>query len=216
MAGNYLFWKRYVIDAVLPGFDLLQEYYQREITPSFENLEKRAEEVSQEAWQRIMSQPGEPVHDPAFYAESAWEEGLNWFIDMAELRHDLNGLFCVAIWSRIEKYLGLLFTREILPWYKDTTEYERLLWRTICDEYRKVGIHLNGVQPFEHIDVLRLVNNAVKHGQGHSLKKLRGRKPEMVSADRVVIEEPFVRSAFDNARAYVTEVTEKLKDTGIT
>lgn len=224
---NYLFWRGYVTEVFCDEMAFLSKFYKEGLLPLFANLESEAQAMTNEAWERFMGMPGgEGASEPSEYAERAEWEGIDWYISMQDLHYGLNELMCVAIWSRMERFLKFLLERELYPFGKPAVGGLHR-FTVLCEEYSKCGINLCDLQAFSMVDVVRLINNVHKHGRGPAFDELRKKRPDLVSSgpggkikirleasggELMTISDDFVSEALEAASRFAVQVVECLKD----
>jgi len=240
---NYLCWKRYAEASVLPQLDLLKQLYEERLVPVFDNLAQQAEGVTENSWQKQMNAPvsNGDGGDLDACAETADDEGTDWLVRMWDLQSGVNGQFCIAVWSHVEKFLSYL-----LQWEKSLSEKpgdfarkflagltsmappsepgkqlpKGYTWQQIREKYQAAGIDLTAIQAFGAIDLLRLVNNVCKHGEGPALDELKKRESvpglgnlsEAVlgAFGEVTVKNAYVLKAFGSAKEFILQVVERL------
>jgi hypothetical protein len=86
-----------------------REYVFRDVLPAFGNLDKRAEEVANEYFNRIGSQPAEEHCDidMADVAEAAHNRSLSWYGMMTSLRQSMLNLLAAGLFHLAEQQLAV-------------------------------------------------------------------------------------------------------------
>ncbi len=157
-----------------------RRYVFKDVLAAFGNLDKRAEEVAQEYYGRIGSQPAwnHPDIDMASVAEAAQEKSIGWYQMMTSLRQSLLNLLAAGLFHLVEQQLAMVgrdggFT--MAP-PKDTKLEEVKKWYTA-----HLRLDLETLPSWSVIDELRLVANAVKHAEGSATRQLRKTRPALFS-----------------------------------
>lgn len=219
---NYEAWGQHVEQAFIRWLTTLEQFYRDQIAPCFTDLEGMADKVADEAWNReTQREDVDPDStDPSEIAEDVFDEALDWYLTKERLGEQMNGLFCVAVWGQVERFLHSLL-KEVERQGAEKPQPRN--WLQIIKAYKNKGLHLKALRSFEQADVLRLVNNVVKHGEGPALDKLRKKgkvdplssltlpSSEMVTQEGQVHRD-YVPHAFEAARKFVPEVVEQLRD----
>jgi hypothetical protein len=178
MTGGYLEMQinGYIIGPIIA----FRKYIFRDVLPAFGNLDKRAEEVANEYFNLIGSQPaGEDCDiDMADVAEAAHSRSLSWYEMMTSLRQSMLNLLAAGLFHLAEQQLAMVcrdagFTMEP-P--RDTKLEEIKKWHAA-----HLHLDLETLPSWHLIDELRLVANAVKHAEGSATRQLRRLRPELFS-----------------------------------
>jgi hypothetical protein len=154
-----------------------------DVVPAFENLDKRADEVANEYYNRIGSQSAGEYEDVdmADVAEAATERSLSWYQMMVALRQSMLNLLASGLFHLAEQRLADLCRdgsfhidpphdsklADVSPWYRE-----------------HFGLDLAALPSWSVFDELRLVANAVKHAEGSAssaTRQLRQRRVEFFS-----------------------------------
>ena len=149
-----------------------------DVLAGFSDLEKRAEEVTDTEYKRLVSTCSwDDSTSELELWEIAREKGISFFLMMSDFRQATVNLLAVGLFHLFEQQLHHIATDGLfsgLPRLEDTS------LTGVKDWYRK---HLEiDFQSYPCWDViaseLRILANAIKHGDGSSATKLRQRKPE--------------------------------------
>jgi len=150
-----------------------------DLLAGFSDLEKRADEVSDAEYKRLVSSYS---WDDSTSEEELWEfareKGLSFFLMMSDFRQATVNLLVVGLFHLFEQQLHHIATDGLfstLPPIKDAKI------QTTEDWYRKhLEIDFQSYPGWDLIaNELRLLANAIKHGDGSSAAKLRELKPEL-------------------------------------
>src|SRR5690242_8348355 len=103
MTGGYLAGQieGYVIGPIIA----FRKYVFPDVLPAFGNLEKRAEEVAQEYYDTVGSQPayGNEDFDMADVAEAAQDRSISWYQMMSSLRQSMLNLLAAGLFHLTEQ-----------------------------------------------------------------------------------------------------------------
>lgn len=154
------------------------DFVLEDVLPSVNNLDKRAREVAGAEYARLGSRPADEYcsYDMTDAAEDANDKGLAFYQTMVGVRQAVLNLFTAGLFHLVEQELAALCSDgSILVPPPTDSKLE-----TIAEWYsRHFHLDLKALISWQAIDELRLVANAVKHGEGPSAKKLRERRPEL-------------------------------------
>jgi hypothetical protein len=153
-----------------------REYAIRDVIPAFGNLDARAEQVANDYYNRIGSQPaGEYEIDMADVAEDAQQHSYDWWEMMASLRQTMLNLMAAGLFHLVEQQLATLSRDGIFDGPVGDTKLS-----IVAEWYqRKLGTTLAEMPSWSTINEMRLVANTVKHGEGNSARDLREVNPAL-------------------------------------
>ncbi len=151
----------------------------RDVLPPFADLDKRADQVANDYYNRIGSQPagewGADV-DMADVAEAAHDHSLGWYQMMISVRQAMLNLLASGLSHLAEQQLADSCrdaSFDVKP-PRDTNREVVVKWYR--DHFQ---LDLKSLPSWEVFDELRLVANAVKHGEGSATSQLRAFRPEL-------------------------------------
>lgn len=155
--------------------DCVQDYF----LPAFDNLNAKAEEIANKAYEELMGQPASNEDDPADAAEAAQDRGQEFYDTMYAMRQSTLNMFAAGLFHLLEQQLAALGENatfqamgvqvpevkldQIAPWY---SKHLRLDLGALAD-WSKIN------------DELRAIANAVKHGEGPAARRLRQIRPDL-------------------------------------
>jgi len=176
---NALFWAWYVQEVLIPHYEHLEKAIFQRILPTFEAVENEAEQISNEKWECLIRQPGNPDDDDlSDLAEEAIKEGVSYYIIMMDIRQGLLNNFAVGTWHLFEQDLLFIHRRELLKPHEENDE-KLLKLCEITKRLKQNGIDIEKFRAWDKLDELRLVANTVKHADGASCAQLKDRRPEI-------------------------------------
>lgn len=176
VTGHYMAWR--VQGYAIPYVKAYGEFVLNEILTPLSNLENRADEIANSEFERLGSQPAyeDCDVDIGALAERAFNKGLAFYETMSPLRQTALNLFAAGLFHLIEQHLANLCrdaTFEVAP-PRDTK------LKIVREWYQShFQLDLSSLAPWPKIDELRLVANAIKHGEGDSADELRKVRPEL-------------------------------------
>ncbi len=170
----------WIDDTFIPALTTLREVISGRLLPTFDNLDKEAERISADAWERLGSRAG-PDSDPGDLAETAEEAGINHYLMLSDTRQGLLNMFAVAIYHHVEQQQITLVRRELLPPDAEDEpskmkpeEFVRLL--------QEASVDVTAFPQWEKLHELRLVANVAKHAEGPSAEELEKIRPDLLVA----------------------------------
>jgi hypothetical protein len=165
-------------NSTLRFVNFYRQFVTDDLLPMFRDIEKRAEKVGDEEYERLGAQPaGEDWDgDMGALAEAAEDEAIAFYETMTALRQSVLNLFAVGLFHLLEQQLADLcrdgaFT---VPPPRDVNI------NAVADWYQQhFVLDLRRLPAWSTIDELRLVANATKHAEGRSAEQLREKRPEL-------------------------------------
>lgn len=176
VTGSYL--QSQIGGFIMEPVVVFREYIFSDVLPAFGNIEARADQMANDYYNRIGSQPaGEDCDiDMGSVAEDAQDYGVNWYQMMISLRQTMLNLLAAGLFHLVEQQLASI-SRDASFWampLKDTK------LAVVAEWYSKyLRLNLMTLSSWPIIDELRLVANSVKHGEGSSMQQLRDLRPEL-------------------------------------
>lgn len=188
MIRNNLYWVWYIKESVLTTLDFYRRSIFEKIIPSFSSIETEAHEIEEQAYDRIMSLPSDGYGpDPSDLAESAFDEGLEYYEFMHDMLQGIMNLFAVGLHHLLEQQLIFVLRKELLTLREEnalSTMTGARLKRILSFEEAKKRLRTHGIEIeqfgcWSKISELRLVANAIKHAEGDACERLKLRRPEL-------------------------------------
>jgi hypothetical protein len=176
--NNALFWARYIYDVVVPEFEVFRSLVTGRVLQAFSGLEEEADKVAQEAWERYTSKPSLSEEDLSRLAEDAQEAGVDYYVTAHRVRQGTVNAMTVALYHLHEQQLLYIHRRELLH-PREENDIRLLNMDEIKKRLSAYGLDLDGLGSPSILKELQLVANVVKHGDGHSSRKLKGLRPEL-------------------------------------
>ena len=173
---------------------------------AFSDLEKKADEVADAAFQRYGDEPAGPDFDGdmSVFAERAEQKGQAFYETMYPLRQAALNLFTAGLFHLLEQQLASLChdaafdvpppgdtkLAVVVKWYRDH----------FC-------LDLETLPEWAPIQELNYIANTVKHAEGPSAEKLRNVRPELFHhlPDSFLLAELPVRLPLAGDDLYVTD-----------
>lgn len=175
---NVGFWEQYIRNQFVKQIELLNESIQTRLIPTFDTIEKEAEEISQKEWDRLCSSCYSPDIDPADLAEKAQEAGIDYYITLSGIKQALLNITATALYHLFEQQIIFFLRREVLhPSQENDTELMKV--SVFREQLLKKGIDIYSFRSWGKINELRIVSNSIKHAEGTSASELRKMRPDM-------------------------------------
>lgn len=174
---NGYFWKDYFKNVFIPQIDIYQRCLIGKIIPSFQSIEQEAEKIEKDEFERLGNAPAFDCNgDMSNIAEKAQDKGIEYYVLMNDMKNDLIGLFCVALYHLFEQHIFMFYKKEILSPSKENNR-KNMNWDELLKRFRSKGIRPELINAYSDIDTLRLISNTIKHGEGRSAAELKKLKP---------------------------------------
>lgn len=175
---NGKYWKEYVEKRVCPDFRAFGSVVRKRILPIFDGINQEATDLQNRRYQELVSNV---VHDEDFWdageamANLAFEEAAEHHEMLWSMRSATLNMYSAALYHLTEQHIVDLCSM-IADFHKrvEIPPGEAIKW--LRDE---VGLDVKSLPSWPIIHELRLVANAVKHGEGHSAEDLHQLRPDL-------------------------------------
>ncbi len=154
--------------------DCVRDYF----LPAFDNLNAKADEIAAKAYDELMGQPAtSDMEDPADAAEAAQGRGQEFYDTMYAMRQSTLNMFTAALFHLVEQQLAALGVDETFRAMGLRVPEVKL--DQTAEWYREhLRLDLSALADWSKINnELRMIANAVKHGEGSAARKLRQIRP---------------------------------------
>ncbi len=154
--------------------------------PAFVNLDEKAREVADRAYSELVAQPAGPDDgDPGGVADEASARGQDFYDFMFAMRQSSLNIWAAGLYHLLEQQLAALgedATFQAMGVPVPEAGPEKLV-----EWYRKyLGVDLAAFAEWPKIgNELRLIANAVKHGEGRSAQQVRKLRPDLFTDPRL-------------------------------
>ncbi len=121
---------------------------------------------------------------------------------------ELYNLFCVMLWSCVEPYLNQMGRLLDAEWK------ESHKWDMIKDCYKDRGVDLRNLPRFAEINIIRLINNCVKHNNSlvtkylHAVDSKRFKRDVDGKRQKIKIEQKEILSYFSYAEEFLCSLVD--------
>ena len=149
-----------------------------DVAPVFANLSTRADEIANAEFARLGRRPaGEDCDgDMSVAAEAAQEKGQAFYDTMNSIQQATLNLFAAGLFHLLEQQLAELSHDGAF----DKAPPKDTKLEVVAKWYSKhLGLQFSGLASWPKIEQLRLLANAVKHGEGSSVNELRVLRPDI-------------------------------------
>ena len=178
MVLSHHYWTKVFRDEFSVQLSAIVDTLEKRLLPSFTDIEKEAEAISQEAWDGFMSAPATGDEDPADFADDAMQAGVSHYLLLVGIRQGMLNLFATALYHAFEQQ-ALLFHRKQVLKRAEENDPNLLDLKAFQVRLKDYGIDITTFTSWTKLDELRLVANTAKHGEGHSATKLHALRPDL-------------------------------------
>lgn len=180
--------------SLIDGHLFYVEQARKRLLSQFENIEKEAEEASEE-WLKNSSHRFNPdSDDPGSFYETAHDVGIEFYQLLSEMRDQTRLSVVSGLFHEWEKQLRTWLVGEVRHWHRGDTAISKI-WSAdfgkIVELLTSLGWNIQSTDYFKKIDACRLVVNVYKHGKGKSLYDLKQNHPEYLRNPLGDLGEPF-------------------------
>lgn len=171
MMFNYRVWNNYFKQIYIPQISSLIEVLVNRVLPTFEGIEKEAEEREMAEYERLISLPSDGDIEMSDLAELATDAGISHYELMTGIRQGIVNMFAANLYHVFEQQVMQFHRKEVLDLAEENDE--NLFKLDILLE-RLAILHINipAFNSWETIEELHLVANTVKHAEGRSSNQL--------------------------------------------
>jgi len=150
-----------------------------DILPAFGNPDERAQKMASDYFNEVGSQPAGEYQDTDMpdVADEAHGISLSWYQTMVTVRQTKRNLLATGLFHLTEQQLAEScrdVDSDIKPPSTKLEEIERWYGKNF-------HLELKSLSSWSTVDELRLVANAVKHGEGPATRQLKTLRPELFS-----------------------------------
>lgn len=178
MILNAIYWSQYFAVEFVPQLRGIVDALEKRVLPAFDGLEEESQRIADNTWKNFMSKPGTGNEDPTDFAELAQESGVTHYILLIGIQQGIINLFATALYHAFEQQVMLFHRREMLH-TDEENKAELFNLRVFQQRLLQHGIDITQFSSWQKVQELRLIANAVKHGEGGSAKELYTIRPEL-------------------------------------
>ena len=163
---------------------LLGAYFQnmtQKVFNAFEDIENDAEQFADREYERLCSLPtSENGPDLEALAEMAQNSSFSYYDDLVFVKGQVIGLAVAGLYHLWERTLKSFLKRELeqCGLSEETKCVHTMKFDRLVDSLHEIGYEVRKYPFYTELDLLRLVANVFKHGEGPSLQDLYSSAPE--------------------------------------
>lgn len=150
-----------------------------DILPAFGNLEEKAQKMASDYYNEVGSQPAGEYQDVdmASVADDADGMSFRWYQTMVTVRQTMRNLLATGLFHLTEQQLAESCRDADSGIKPPDTKLEKI------EKWYRTNFHLEltSLPSWSALDELRLVANAVKHGEGSATRQLKALRPGLFS-----------------------------------
>jgi hypothetical protein len=113
MISRNLMWARWIRGVCIVQIHYVGDNVEKRILPTFESMTDEADKIEEEAWKRFGESAG-PEADPSSGAEWAFEQGLDHYMNLSDLRQGMLSFSAAFCHHLFEQQLLYLHRKELL------------------------------------------------------------------------------------------------------
>ncbi len=186
----------YLYDSLRERFqrpiELFKDTYSNKINPMFNNIDKEAEAIAEERYHEMGKNFHPDYNDPADFAETAWEAGLEHYEGMVLIKYNTKLMWISTLYQFWEQqvrkfiYEEVTRTHEFIDKKGNKVPFKKFCTRgieDIKDEFLTFDQDLEKLLCWGKISELRLLANVIKHGDGWSATQLKHLRADFFKSD---------------------------------
>jgi hypothetical protein len=176
---GFIHWARRTIrGAFVPEIEAYVDALARRLLPTFAAISEEADKVESDAYERLSSRASEDA-DPADLAQQAFDESLEYYMRMDDLKQGIINLFAAGLYHAFVQQLLVFHRYALLPFDERDNQALLRIDRAI-EELASLGIDVRGIVGWDRIDgELRHIANTAKHAEGDSSNRLQRDRPDL-------------------------------------
>ena len=164
----------------IPLIDLFAKKVKGKIVPSFDSIDKESELIVTEQYERLISSINSyEDFDEASVAESALDKGVDYLCTAENIKQGVLNLFVVSLYHIFEQQFFEIYRVSSMTVYRENDIPLRLNCAIRFIRY-ETNIDVKKLPSWSKIKELKLLANAVKHGDGGSCEALKKVRPDFL------------------------------------
>lgn len=162
--------------------ELYENTFIKKICCIFDNLEKEAEQISNDYYEKAMNgfSPEDSNFDPTSIAEDSLGLGIDYYQNYSLMKYNTLAMWTTMLYQMWEQQVRLFL-------YEEERHYFDIEFKKFCSsgineiktEFKKFNTDIERLESWHKIDELRLLANVFKHGDGQSAKILKEIRPDI-------------------------------------
>lgn len=185
MSLGGIFWATFFKDRCIKRIEYYVDTLEKRILPVYKNIEREAKKISNDKWEEYMSMPGDDSIDLSELAERAFDEGLEYFLIMADKKQAILNLSATVLYHLVEQHL-LLFHRKQLLLPGEEKNEKIICIREFVARLKRYNIDIEAFSSWDIFEEIRLVNNVVKHSEAGSSSKLKQKRSNLFQSPEII------------------------------
>ena len=180
MKSQLYLWSK-LREKLVAEIELFRDTYAERVQPVFANVEEEADKIQENYYNQFMSTSVEDYNciDPGDIADSALQLGLDYYEKYSLMRYNNLAMWIAMLYQYWEQQVRLfLFNEERHTFEINFKDFCSKGIAQIIEEFRFHKINLEDLKCWEDINILRLVCNTLKHGDGGAAQKLKQIEPK--------------------------------------
>lgn len=168
MNDDFLYLDHFLCSFHTDKIKTISRIYREKILSAFNDIEN---DVQKEMDRIAHEYPFDPdFDDPDYVMEMAYEKGVDYGINLSESKCLFMAVSAIALYHDWEKSIISFLKKEIS---RNNSTPKISNWNDIVTWFKKYDTPMEKFDFYNDLNELRLVSNAIKHGEGSSLYKLR-------------------------------------------
>lgn len=173
------FQAEYFIRDYRQELDRYAAVFHERIVSAFANLEEEAKRIEDETYARIGDHINPEYADPEDGMEEASHAGINFYLTTDAVRQGVFNLMTAGLYHMLEQQAQYLATRRVIIdqiTQPDGSGGLKQLQKLLKESFK---IEIKSFKSWTRLNELRLVANAIKHGDGGSSEELKLLNPNL-------------------------------------
>lgn len=163
---------------ILESHQFYVDQSQKKLLSQFDKMEEESEQYAEE-WADKQNEWFDPDrHDPDEIYESAYDESINFYLALSELKDQTRLSIIAGVYHKWDKEVREWLMRDLKFYPKKIMDQ---LWSKdigkIIELLEGMGWEITKSSFYEKLDACRLIVNVYKHGNGNSLDTLKEKYP---------------------------------------
>lgn len=157
------------------------DIYKLKLSSVFENIDEEAEEYGNSIYDKAMESCCDPdTFDPALVAESAFDHSLERFDTLSHGKYILISSWHVALYEAFIQQLRNFLHKELSHDFNVSIHHIFDRFKDIKQIFIGYNVDLGSIEGLREIEILGLLSNVIKHGEGSSAIQLRKKSPSLL------------------------------------
>ena len=171
-------WGSHLLTKFLRQIEFYGTAFNERIFPAFDTVESELEAYMNNLYQELGRMPYDDSIDMSDVAELAQEQGVEYYESLSGVRQSITSIALAGLYHLIEQQIGFFLRKEVLDSW-EVNEMSPFPAKELPDRLASRGIVVTDFPSWPKVDQLRLIANAIKHGEGRSVEQLRTIRPDL-------------------------------------